>query len=140
MAEGTCCRSARTEYAETDIRHSGTARTRPYGVDATSTSYEQHGWDIHALSTGQTGAADTYHRSWQTPGSAGTPGAQRRYAPPAHDQRRLTGMHRFLARDAPRDGRASPRACARGHLAAELAAGGLVETVRGQPVPDPGAV
>jgi len=23
--------------------------SRPLGVDATSTSYEQHGWDIHAL-------------------------------------------------------------------------------------------
>src|SRR5215472_7301722 len=39
--------------------HSGTARTRPNDytrgpndVDATSTSHEQHGWDIHAFSVG----------------------------------------------------------------------------------------
>src|SRR5262249_43238362 len=28
---------------------------RPYDVDATSTSYQQHGWDIHALEPGGPG-------------------------------------------------------------------------------------
>ena len=59
---------------ETDISHSGTARTKAYDVDATSTTYEQHGWDIHALSAGRTGAEGAYHQSRQLVGSAATPG------------------------------------------------------------------
>src|SRR5262249_28358925 len=77
-----CCFSARAVYAKTDTCHSGAARTRAYGVDVASTSYEcasannlstharsallrklvahglflnaseQHGWDIHALCRG----------------------------------------------------------------------------------------
>ena len=34
---------------KTDIRHPGTARTRSYGVDATSTLSQRLGWDIHAF-------------------------------------------------------------------------------------------
>src|SRR5262249_33226630 len=47
--------------------YSGTARTRPlplrleyYDVDATSTSHQRHGWDIHAL------RADAEHESRAT--------------------------------------------------------------------------
>ena len=46
------CRSVRREDATTGTGHPGTAPARSYGVDATSTSYERHGWDIHAVTAG----------------------------------------------------------------------------------------
>ena len=43
-------RDGRRPGPEVVFRHSGTAYTRPYGVNATFTSLERHEWDIHALS------------------------------------------------------------------------------------------
>ena len=35
---------------ETDLSHSGPARTRPYDVNVPFMQLERHGWDIHAVS------------------------------------------------------------------------------------------
>ena len=35
--------------AKANFRHTGTARTRPYGVNVPFTQLERHGWDIHIV-------------------------------------------------------------------------------------------
>src|SRR5215472_6904660 len=52
--------------------HSGGA----YGVDATSTSYQRHGWDIHALYRGGSRAVGAHHQSRQPDRSAAAPGSR----------------------------------------------------------------
>src|SRR5262249_10127142 len=63
-------------YAKCDPRIQGffaphAPTTGPNDVDATSTSHEQHGWDIHALSAGGRGVP----RVTAACGSTGTPRA-----------------------------------------------------------------
>jgi hypothetical protein len=61
--------------ARADFCHSGTARTRSYGVDAPAMLLQQHGWDIHAVSAEPDRAANRNHQSREHPGNAAAPGA-----------------------------------------------------------------
>jgi hypothetical protein len=45
-----CRRSSPSAAATTVFRHSGTARTRSYGVDVPFMQLQRHGWDIHIVS------------------------------------------------------------------------------------------
>ena len=60
--------------ARVNFRHSGTARTRSYGVDATFTLFQRRGWDIHAVSAEPDRRPAEDHRSQEYPRNAGTPG------------------------------------------------------------------
>jgi Acyltransferase family len=50
------CRRGGLAGIQADFSHSGTARTRSYGVDVPAMSLELPGWDIHAVSAGRAGA------------------------------------------------------------------------------------
>ena len=71
------CRGGPPPGQEANFRHSGTARTRSYGVNAPFMQLQRHGWDIHAVSAraGETRVGITVARD--PAGSAVAPGVAR---------------------------------------------------------------
>ena len=59
--------------ARTDFRHSGTARTRSYGMDAAFMLFQRHGWGIHVVSPEPERAAERNHQSRGSYENAGAP-------------------------------------------------------------------
>jgi hypothetical protein len=60
--------------AKVNVRHSGTAHTRSYGVNVPFMQLERRGWDIHALSADRTRAAGRDHWSRECDADAEAPG------------------------------------------------------------------
>ena len=72
-----CCRGGpprRRQAGLASLRHRPYGlyhvRPGPYDVDATSTLYQRHGWDIHALYIRGSRVVGTYHQSRQPAQSA----------------------------------------------------------------------
>ena len=59
--------------ARTGFRHSGTARTRPYGMDAAFMLFQRRGWGIHVVSTEPERAVERNRQSRGSYGNAGAP-------------------------------------------------------------------
>src|SRR5215470_15204563 len=75
--------------AGADLRHSGTTRTGPYDMNAAFMLLQEHGWDIHAVTSGAAGAE---RQSRQRAGNTRAPRATARPTPPAQDQPKPSGI------------------------------------------------
>ena len=73
-------RRRQTGHASLRHRPHGPYHVRPgcYGVDATSTSCQRHGWDIHAVCRRGSPAAGAHHQSRQPDRSPAAPESRRR--------------------------------------------------------------